>query len=337
MAEATSAAVQAPCPWHREALNQFLSRREAGRLPHALLFSGPAGIGKERLALALLQVLLCESPRGGIACGRCHGCHMTTGGTHPDMCLTEPAEAGKAIRIDQIRELVEFASRTPQYGGHRVALVRPAQAMNRNAQNALLKTLEEPGRNTLLVLVCDQVSALLPTVRSRCQQQPLTPPPMSVAEPWVAGQLAVPERAAPLLAAAGGAPLRAVALEQADWFAERAALVQALARLAAGQASAVVIARQFASYDTLALLEACYGWTRQALRLSQGATHVTDPELANAMQHLARVPPLILLQFAQALSRARRLFVSGANPNKELLLEQLLLTLTGVGTDALSA
>src|SRR5690606_40895379 len=68
------------------------------------------------------------------ACGRCHGCHMSTAGTHPDLCLVEPAEAGKMIRIDQIRELVDFAGRTPLYGGYRVALIMPAQAMNRAAQ-----------------------------------------------------------------------------------------------------------------------------------------------------------------------------------------------------------
>lgn len=324
-----SAAIEAPCPWHRDTLQQVLARRDAGRLPHALLFTGPAGIGKGRLAESLLQVLLCESPRGGLACGRCHGCHMSTAGTHPDLCRVMPAEPGKAIRIDQVRELMEFASRTPQYGGHRVALLMPAQAMNRNAQNALLKTLEEPGADTLLILVCDQLSALLPTVRSRCQQQSLPVPSPSVAEPWVAGQLAVPERAAALLAAAGGAPLKAVALEQADWFGERAALVQALARTGAGQASPVVIARQFASYDTQALLEACYGWVRQALRLSQDAHSVTDPELARAMPQLARLPATRLLEFAAAVSRARRLFLSAANPNRDLLLEQLLLILAG--------
>ena len=324
-----AAAVQAPCPWHRETLAQLFRRREEGRLPHALLLAGPAGIGKSRLALALVQLLFCEAPRGGLACGRCHGCHMSTAGTHPDLYLAEPAEQGKAIRIDQVRELVDFASRTAQYGGYRVALIMPAQAMNRAAQNALLKTLEEPGANTLILLVCDQISQLLPTVRSRCQRQLLPAPPSAQAEPWLAQQLAVPERAAPLLVAAGGAPLKALALEQADWFASRASLVQALARLTAGQASVVVVARQLAEHDTTAVLEACYGWVWQALRMAQGDAPVADAELLKPLQQLARAPAMRLLDFAQALARARRLWLSGANPNRELLLEQALMVLAG--------
>ncbi len=139
---------------------------------------------------------------------------MSAAGTHPDLHRLSPEDKSRAIKIDQVRKLVGFATRTAQYSGYRVAIVAPAEALNRNAQNALLKTLEEPGGQTLLLLVCDQPTLLLPTIRSRCQQRILPLPPQEQALEWLQGQ--VGESARSLLDAAQGAPLRALDLEQAS-------------------------------------------------------------------------------------------------------------------------
>ncbi len=158
-------------PWHREALAAILSERE--RMPHALLVQGPSGIGKVEFARALAQGLLCESPRAGLACEACSACHWFSQSNHPDYREIVPeaseesddealedsarADAKKSlvIKVDQIRAVADFISLTTHRAGFRVLLVRPAEAMQAAAANALLKTLEEPPPATVIALVAD--------------------------------------------------------------------------------------------------------------------------------------------------------------------------------------
>lgn len=330
---ADKAAVQAPCPWHAGELAALYQHYQEGRLPHALLLSGPAGIGKRRLARALLELFLCEQPRAGLACGQCQGCHLSVAGSHPDLFLLEPAEPGKAIRIDPVRELVDFASRTASFGGHRLALIQPAESMNRNAQNALLKTLEEPGQDMLLLLVSDQPSRLLPTVRSRCQQRLLTAPENAVARDWLASRLVEPGQAPALLAAAGGAPLKALALEQSDWFADRERLLKALIRVSGAPRAVPDASRELAKHDLIELVELAWNWATRAVRLSAIGNTSTEEDTALVPllgQWLEKAGQQRLLSFSQTLLATRRMLNSSANPNRELLLESLLLQLAGV-------
>lgn len=324
------APIQAPCPWHREELERLMEQHGSGRLPHAVLLSGASGIGKLRLARAFLEALLCENPRGGMACGECRGCRLSTAGTHPDFFRLEPEEEGKALKVDQVRELVEFAGRTAQFGGYRVALIVPAEAMNRNAQNALLKTLEEPGGDTLLLLVSHQPALLLPTVRSRCQQRFLNIPPVDTALPWLRDQLGDEDNARALLTAGGGAPLRALALESADWFADRRAMLEGLVNAAGGRVPVSRAVQPLLRPDPVTLLDALYGWTAEALRASVAGRAPADGEVASLLNRLAsEVGERRLLRFSSALLRARRALKAGANPNRELMFEELVLVLAG--------
>ena len=327
--------MQRPCPWHRDALSGLVEQASTGRLPHALLFNGIAGIGKLRLARALAEALLCQKPENGQACGQCHACHLAAAGSHPDYQQLLPEETGKAIKIDQVRDLVEFASRTPQYDGYRVALIAPAHAMNRNAQNALLKTLEEPGERTLLILVTDQPARLLATVRSRCQQRTLPTPQTEQAMQWLTEQLGQSDRAAALLALAGGAPLQALALDASDWFAERGKLLNQCLALLDGRAPVSQVAQQFAGQDAEGMLVALYSWTHAALAFRARKAEPSDARLADGIKLLAqRAGSRRLLAFADQLVLSRRWLASGSNPNRELLFEQLLLVLAGVDAGA---
>ncbi|MCK5873923.1 MAG: DNA polymerase III subunit delta' [Alcanivoracaceae bacterium] len=320
------AAVQVPCVWHRDLLAELMQQATDQRLPHALVLSGPAGIGKLRLARAFLEALLCQQPQAGLACGRCQSCHLAAAGSHPDLALVMPEEKSKVIKIDQIRDLVSFFSKTAQYGGRRVALLSPAESMNRNAQNALLKTLEEPGAGAFLLLLCDQPSRLLPTVRSRCQQRQLGAPDAAVAQAWLAEQTGSVDSARALLAAAGGAPLKALALEQAEWFANRDRLLGQFLAVLEGRTPASIAAQTLLQHEPLPLLEALHGWLAQALR---GQQH--DDKLAPVMERLRqRAGDKRLLMLAAEVQRARQLLQSGANPNPALLMERLLLLLAGV-------
>ena len=153
---------------------------EADRLPHGLIFAGPTGVGKATTARALAAGFLCERPKGADACGACESCRVFDAGNHPDFHeiakehIRYHDKTGKSkgitLSINVVRpELIEPASRKAVMGRGKVFVVEQADLMNDDAQNAMLKTLEEPAGRTLIVLLTDQSGALLPTVRSRCQ------------------------------------------------------------------------------------------------------------------------------------------------------------------------
>ena len=152
----------------------------ADRLPHGLIFAGPGGVGKATTASALAGLFLCERPNGTNPCGTCQSCRVFQAGNHPDFhVITKELiryhdKTGKSKGIDLsihvIRpELIEPAGRKAVMGRGKVFLVEQAELMNAQAQNALLKTLEEPAGRTLIVLLTEQAGGLLPTIRSRCQ------------------------------------------------------------------------------------------------------------------------------------------------------------------------
>ena len=160
----------------------------SGRTHHAYLFGGPPGVGKELAARALAARLLCEAPDrepDADACGECRACRLFAAGNHPDFQLihrglhklhpdrTIRASKGLFLAVDVVRRfLIERASTTPTLGVRRVFLIRDAERMNEGAQNALLKTLEEPPGSACLILVTSSAERLLPTIRSRCQRVP---------------------------------------------------------------------------------------------------------------------------------------------------------------------
>jgi DNA polymerase-3 subunit delta' len=219
------------------------------RLPHALLLSGERGLGKLDLAFAFAASLLCETPREeGASCGECLACRWFSQGNHPDFRLLQPAalqteeaedrksaRGGNAgdgegkgekekstrgkqqITIDQVRELDEFLCVGAHRQKSRVILIHPAERLNREAANALLKMLEEPPHEVLFLLVSSEPMRLVPTLRSRCQNLRLSLPPAAEGETFLTA--AGLRDAATWLALAGGAPLLALQLAEktADW------------------------------------------------------------------------------------------------------------------------
>ena len=210
-------------PWNEPLFESLRARTE--RFPHALLIHGVRGTGKLAFAERVAQFLLCEGDAR--PCGRCEGCRWFLAGSHPDFRRLEPealapvvepeegsdppARKGKPsteIKIEQVRELAGFLNLRSHRGRQRVALVHPAEDMNANAANALLKGLEEPPAGAVFLLVSHRPSQLLPTIRSRCVALAVPIPAREKALQWLSGQGAKhPER---WLAYAGGAPLRAL-------------------------------------------------------------------------------------------------------------------------------
>ncbi|MDT3669067.1 MAG: DNA polymerase III subunit delta' [Aromatoleum sp.] len=225
------------------------------RLPHALLFVGPAGLGKRELAEALAAHLLCSTPGSdGHACGRCAACQLRLSGNHPDLFTLVPAadadsgdsddardggerepDSGKKkssqIVIEQIRDLQQSVAVTGHQSSRRVVVVDPAEAMNPFTANALLKLLEEPPEGCIFVLVSSAPRRLLPTIRSRCQQWTFTRPTADALAQWMNAQDGADDD---LLALTGGMPLAAQRLAGRGASTLRARFVRDLAQLPAG-------------------------------------------------------------------------------------------------------
>lgn len=221
-------------PWLQASWRRLLELDQ--RLPHALLFAGPAGLGKRDFAAALAARLLCLQPRAdGLACGQCQPCGWRQAGTHPDYFTlipaaaaarleaaaeaaettaaageekagAEPKAASQQIVIEQVRSLHDALSLTAHRDGRRVVIIDPAEAMNPNAANALLKLLEEPPAGCVFLLLSSTPRRLLPTIRSRCQQWSFSRPAAASLAQWSAS--ASPAGLA-LLALSGGLPLAA--------------------------------------------------------------------------------------------------------------------------------
>ena len=147
----------------------LLSRRDKNNLPHSLLITGEHGVGKRSFALALAELLLC-SKKGVAACGQCRSCKLFQTENHPDFKFIKPEARGKIIKIEQIRDVINMLNKKSHQNGRQIIIISPAQAMNSSASNSLLKTLEEPRGDVILMLLTDQPSSLLPTIRSRCQR-----------------------------------------------------------------------------------------------------------------------------------------------------------------------
>lgn len=250
-----SEAPSAVAPWIASQRDQLLAQRG-----HAWLLHGPAGLGQYELALELVRAWLCDAPTAQGACGQCASCHGVNVRTHADLCvllpetvalqlgwpLPEKAQAdiddkkrkpSREIRVEAMRDAVEFAQRTSSRGRGKAVLVFPAEQMNHITANALLKTLEEPPGDVRFVLATEAAHELLPTIRSRCLAHTMVWPQPQQMQQWLAAQGVAPDAGATWLRASGGRPHDALALARSGRSPAAWALIpQALAR---GDASAL--------------------------------------------------------------------------------------------------
>lgn len=319
--------------WQREAAARLLVGR--GHWPHALLLTGPQGIGKRALAHYLAQALLCEQPKpDGSPCGACASCGYVANGQHPDLRVIEPLQYdddGNAVRVDaivvdRIRELIEFVQLTSHRRGAKLALIYPAETMNTQAANALLKTLEEPPAGTHLLLVSHQPGRLPATIISRCQAVQAPRASRDAAAAWLAGEGI--EAAGRVLAQAGGAPLLALGLAEPALQREAQVLLAELARPERLSPVSVGARLDAAARDERKsrLADAVYWlltWTADLASVSSGGEPRFHPEHTDALRRLApRVAKLALFRYYQSLLRQRGLLGHPLQPR--LVVESLL-------------
>ncbi|GGK82195.1 DNA polymerase III subunit delta' [Amphritea balenae] len=316
-------------PWLKGRWEHLLELNEQNRLPHALLINGPEGIGKACFALALANYMLCRSPQAGSACGHCRSCELSSSGGHPDMYRLQPDEPGKPIKIDQVRQLTEFIYSTAQQGGYRIVIIDPADSMNINAANALLKMLEEPGSDTLLMLLTHRLGQMLPTIKSRCQRVDMPLADTQLATQWVATQLEVDAaEAEQLLVIAHNSPLQALAYKQDDLLGLRARVLKGLADILKNRRSVIEVSQSLYKEDLELVLGWIYSWLVDIARTSENNTDedlLRHSDARNMLVAVARkVGSKKLYQFADSVHEARRDVMFRRNPNKQLLMEKLL-------------
>lgn len=225
-------------PVHMEQLPAWLQQQLQNLLAqngHAWLLHGPSGLGQYELALALAQSWLCDTPTSQGACHQCPSCHSVHVRAHSDLCVLMPEtemlqrqwplpekaqteiddkkrKPGKEIRVDAMRDAIEFSRRTAAKGRGKVVLIYPAEMMNHVSANALLKTLEEPPGDTRFILATQSAHLLLPTIRSRCMLHAMDFPDRNDCLQWLQSQTVAPDAAAVWLAASGDRPLDALDL-----------------------------------------------------------------------------------------------------------------------------
>lgn len=313
--------------WQQPQWQQIRAQIGSGRLAHALMLSGPQGLGKRDFAEQLAASLLCKQPDASNddrACGHCDACKLIAAETHPDLLRLQPEEPGKAIKVDDVRALSQTLAMTSHFEGYKIAIIDPAEQLNINAANSLLKTLEEPTEQTLLILVCATPDRLPVTIRSRCQNIHFQQPTLEHARQWLEDQ-DVQGDVELLLKLAHGSPLLAKALVDQDLIEQRKGLMDALLGVAShkpisGFSSS--LAKSSQSY----LLGWMYDWLSDLLKLHQTAQD----------QNLVNIDLLSDLKRLVALTRIESLFglldeviklrqLQSIPLNAQLLWEDLLI------------
>ncbi len=322
-------------PWQAGPARAALAQRASW--PHALLIHGPRGIGKHALALNFAQALLCEAPRADhLACGECPGCRYAQAGQHPDLVRLEllaidpddgELKAFETINVDRVRALIDTVGLTSHRQRAKVAVIAPAERMNVQAANALLKTLEEPPAGTFMILVSDMPGRLPATIVSRCRRLAAPQPTKDESCAWLAAQgVAAPEEA---LAQAAGAPRLALELAGDDWQDERRVWLVALAnprRLGVlALAARVEAGAKEARRARLArVIDWLLAWTADLARIAAGGDARGNPDFAAQLAPLAAaVAPLAAIRYHGQLLRARALLAHPLQPR--LVAESLLI------------
>ncbi|RVU86205.1 DNA polymerase III subunit delta' [Leucothrix sargassi] len=278
-------------PWQQNSWGHLTRVLGQGNFPHAILLAGPEHSGKHDFALALAQSLLCDSrAENEVACGHCQSCNIFKAGSHPDYTSISLAEKKTQIVVDQIRALNDFVYLSRSYQGSRVALISPVERLNINASNSLLKTLEEPPEQTVLILVTSNPSELLPTIKSRCQLLHLPQPSKAEAIEWLSTQ-ELTHSAEELLDASLGKPLLAKNLDQDERLAVRKQFAGDILKLLRGSLSLVAAAKNWEKAPKAELVDWQLQWVdlmiKQLYSEPDAAQDVITPHL---LKHLKRSP-----------------------------------------------
>lgn len=313
-------------PWQQQEWKQLLRRKNSGQLPHAILIKGAEGVGKCNFVLCLAEVLLCKNSSTK-ACGECSTCQLLESNNHPDLIIIRPEEENKAIKIDQIRELVAELNNTSQQGGYKIVIIEHAELLNIAASNSLLKTIEEPAASVIIVLISHRPIALAATIRSRCQTISIKTPSLVVAQEWLKQQ--APDTDFKLaLALAENAPLKALNILQEENFQRRLTFFQNLCALQDNKISTVQMAEQCLDWDFRSLLLAFMHVISDLIKIKLNAIQnlINQDQVKELIRLAAKTDLNKLFAYQKQLLKSHQYLVKNINFNQQLTAESLSIT-----------
>lgn len=303
-------------PWQQALWQHVVARVEQQRMPHAILLTGVSGLGKTFFAAKMAESLLCLAADNQFhACGICHSCQIMQAGNHPDHLTIRAEEAGKSIKIEQIRALKEKQSLTPSIAKWKTVIIETADSMTNSAANSLLKLLEEPQNNTILILITDAVHRLPVTIRSRCQQMHLPAPDYSITLSWLASQgiSTDAEQLQKLASLTLDAPFAIVhAFETNEWQSYQQ-LQQDFELLLQQRANPVQMANQWQQYDLVKVMHQLLSTIKTRLKQHYSGY----AELSKTQQYW---------QIVDCIVNTIKLVSSSNNYNKTLLIEDFMVS-----------
>ena len=323
-------------PWNSSIWQDLVERYHGSGLPHASLLLGNEGTGKRPLAYRLAKFLLCKSADKKTTitqsfCDKCHSCQLMDAGSHPDYFVCDQEAKGKQIKVDAIRQLNDFLAKTPQISACQVVQIYPVEAMNTNASNALLKTLEEPSGETYLLLMAERLGSVLPTIRSRTQRINLHPPVMAQALAWLSEKMpnTPAEDLAQALRQCGGGPLKAQSWLRDGLLAQDSAYMTLMQGWLGNNQQLQDTSKGLSKFDLPDTINWWTGLSLDIMKVAMGAEpqQLSHPHQIEWLQQLAATASrLKLLTLQHKLQEvAGRLAAGQGNYNASLLLESMLL------------
>ena len=317
---------------HQKQVETLRSALAHGRLHHAYLFVGPDGVGKRTVALSLARAIQC-SERHDDFCGHCANCARIQASNHPDVRVTEPLPGKKEISIQQIREIEKELNFRSFSGGRKIAVIDPATLMNLPAQNALLKTLEEPPQDSVLILVASNAGGLLPTLRSRCLRLSFSPLQRDLLAGFLVARNGTrPEEADFLAAMAMGSLGRAIRIDSEELRERRRIWIDTLSSLGAGDYRAATQAAEALANnrdESLKFLEWAETWYRDLLihAVTQSSRDIVNLDMLTRIQEHGHADMEdILSSIAQTIEASQGI---QRNLNRRMVLENLFFNLVG--------
>ena len=320
-----------------------------GTLPHALLFTGIAGVGKKAAAIELARACNCvkrnsggrpklkknRENRGNCTndlnlsigpCGSCKSCRKIRAGNHPDIIQVKPA--GPYIKIAQVRALCNTLAMKPYEAKTRVVIIYDAQTMNPAAGNALLKILEEPPQRTILILIAAQTQDLLPTIVSRCQQIRFNPIAKKTLEQLLVEEHGIePQEARSIATMANGSLSQAAAMYKANWINRRNWILQEISKLSLRSTNHILAFAERLSKDketVLESLEVMKSWLRDLVMATYAPAKILNQDIAEAIRKMAQNTSTASLLSKIDLVQKTQNSIQ-ANTNVRLALEVMLM------------
>ena len=313
-------------PWHSASWDKFVTTRSQDHLPHALLLVGADGTGKLDFAKKIATSLLCTAPVDNKACQNCQSCKTYHANANPDFMQIGLLEDKQQITVDQIRQLSEFINYTRSFQGYRVILINPIERMNQNAANSLLKSLEEPADNTVIILVATNLGKILPTIKSRCQLLTLATPDKNQAISWLKSQSPELTQAEELLYMANGQPLTALAISDED-IQNKEEFAKQLLASCLKQKPITEVAKNWEKFDHQTLLNWQIRWLQTLIKARATSAEKNETNQGYSSEILSKLDKVISSQkqwdlYQQLISQKQYIHTS---VNALIFVENMLL------------